>query len=94
MRDEKPFHLRFLERKVSELEEYRTKQASPYIEVTIDSLQGLMIENLSLHHRLDMLEKRIADGYNMYCWTQWPAKQTVIPSSMELPLEPGGPGND
>ena len=75
--DEKPFHLRFMERKIVDLEEYR-KNGNPYIEVTIDSLQSLMLENLSLHHRLDQLEKRLAEGYNMYCWTQWPAKQTVI----------------
>jgi hypothetical protein len=77
--DEKPFHIRFMERKISELEEYR-KKGDPYIEVTVDSLQALALENLHLHYRIDHLEKRLADGYNMYCWTQWPAKQTVLPS--------------
>ena len=81
MKDEKPFHIRFAERRIAELEEYRTKQTNPYIEVTIDSVQSLLLENLSLHSRLDQLEKRLADGYNMYCWTNWPQKQIVIPNS-------------
>jgi len=63
--NEKPFHIRYKERRIQELEEYR-KQGNPYIEVTVDSLQSLTIENLSLHYRLDQLEKMLGYGYNCY----------------------------
>ena len=75
--DEKPFHIRYMERKIQELDKLQ-KSGNRYTEVDIESLLALSLENLHLHHRLDMLEKMIANGYNMYCYTQWPAKQKVV----------------
>jgi len=74
--DERPFHIRFLERRIQELEEYR-KSGNPYIEVTVDSLQALAVENLHLHHRLDAMEKRATDGMNMYWMTNFPSVQRI-----------------
>ena len=77
--DERPFHIRFLERRIAELEEYR-KSGNPYIEVTVDSLQGLMLENLHLHARLDAMEKRATDSMNLYWMTNFQATQRIIPA--------------
>lgn len=81
--DGRPFHIRFLERRVAELEEHR-KSGNPYIEVTVDSLQALALENLHLHYRLDQLEKRLADGYN-YAWLAASTQtQRIIPTNSPL----------
>ena len=67
--DQENFHLRWLIRYFEYLEVRRLK-GDRDIEVSVDSLQSLLMENIGLTQRLDRLEKMMSDGYNLYSWNQ------------------------
>lgn len=70
MLPEENWHIRFLKKKVQELDE-RQKQGDRDIDWSIDSVISLLVENIGLHQQLDRLEKMLADGYNLYASTHF-----------------------
>ena len=66
--DQENWHVSFLKKKVQELDE-RQNQGERDIYLPIDYGISLLVENIGLHQRLDHLEKRLADGYNLYAST-------------------------